>query len=143
MQLEGSLEYKLSMAVRDAGGKGLHEHLAQPTPTLPPGGRTWRDLLIGISGWMEVTKKFLTLFGQVSPPYGGEETFWDQLIICQVLPPGPSRSQSIIHTSLATRYSTPPTTARTGGELRTRGGTRSTTQATQTPAQQPSGTRVT
>ena len=48
-----------------------------------------------------------------------------------------SRSQSIIHTSLATRYSTQPTTARTGGELRTRGGTRSTTQATQSPAQQP------
>ena len=29
-----------------------------------PGGRTWRDLLTGISGWMEVTKYFFTFLGK-------------------------------------------------------------------------------
>ena len=51
-----------------------------------------------------------------------------------------SRSQSIISSNLATHFSTPLTRARTGGEQRARGGTRSTIQAAQTLTHKPSGT---
>eukprot|EP00966_Prymnesium_polylepis_P066303 1539107-Prymnesium_polylepis.1 len=46
-----------------------------------PGGRTWRDLLIGTSGWMRLRGEKI---GGFTPFQLGR----DQLIACQVLPPG-------------------------------------------------------